>query len=51
MTGRSVDDHPLSKQGNLWEPVDTDRDFGSHGDFDDKARPRSLQQVLARFTG
>jgi len=32
-----------SKPDNLYEPVDARGDFGAHGDFDDEARPRSLQ--------
>ncbi|WP_310962062.1 SDR family oxidoreductase [Nocardioides terrisoli] len=51
LTDQAVDDHPLSKQGNLDEPADRDRDFGSHGAFDDKAKRWSLQQVIARLTG
>jgi NAD(P)-dependent dehydrogenase (short-subunit alcohol dehydrogenase family) len=51
LTATSVDEHPLSKLGNLWEPVDTDHDFGSHGDFDDRSHGHSLQQLLARLTG
>jgi NAD(P)-dependent dehydrogenase (short-subunit alcohol dehydrogenase family) len=51
LTGEPVAEHPLSRRGNLWEPADTDRDFGSHGEFDDKSRGRSLQQLLSRLTG
>ncbi len=34
---------------NLWEPADDEsgRDFGTHGDFDSRARSRSLQQWVA----
>lgn len=32
-----------SKPDNLFEPVDAVGDYGAHGDFDDEARPRSLQ--------
>ncbi|MDP9374904.1 MAG: SDR family oxidoreductase [Chloroflexota bacterium] len=28
---------------NLWEPVDADRDYGAHGDFDDRASGSSPQ--------
>jgi len=32
-----------SKPDNLYEPMDARGDFGAHGEFDDEARPRSLQ--------
>lgn len=32
---------PGSWQDNLDTPVDADRDFGAHGDFDDRAHDRS----------
>jgi short-subunit dehydrogenase len=50
-TDRPVKDNPLSERGNLWEPADTGRDFGSHGAFDRRAKGRSLQQVLAHLIG
>lgn len=31
---------------NLFRPLDDDRDYGAHGEFDDEARPRSIQQEL-----
>lgn len=31
------------RPANLWEPVDTQRDFGAHGRFDRSAKPRSVQ--------
>jgi NAD(P)-dependent dehydrogenase (short-subunit alcohol dehydrogenase family) len=31
------------RRDNLYEPVDDDRDFGAHGDFDKRAHKRSLQ--------
>ncbi|HTZ74876.1 MAG TPA: SDR family oxidoreductase [Candidatus Aquilonibacter sp.] len=31
------------RRNNLWEPVDANEDFGSHGTFDNKARPFSFQ--------
>ena len=36
--------------GNLWEPADGEdgRDYGTHGSFDDQARPRSAQAILSR---
>ena len=30
-------------RNNLYEPVDEDRDFGAHGDFDDRAHAHSFQ--------
>lgn len=34
------------RPANLWEPVDDDQDFGSHGVFDNRSHPRSLQWWL-----
>ncbi len=31
------------RPANLWEPVDVDKDFGSHGDFDKRAIKKSWQ--------
>ena len=39
------------KRDNLFEPVDDDLDFGAHGPFDDKAKPRSLELEVARRRG
>ena len=41
-------DRPISpdRESNLYSPVDDDRDFGAHGDFDDKARSSSPQWWL-----
>jgi short-subunit dehydrogenase len=36
------------RQDNLARPVDEDRDFGAHGDFDRRAHPHSLQTLLDR---
>ncbi|AMM30811.1 short-chain dehydrogenase [Sinomonas atrocyanea] len=36
---------------NLWEPADTERDFGAHGVFDAKSSPRSLQLVASQHHG
>jgi NAD(P)-dependent dehydrogenase (short-subunit alcohol dehydrogenase family) len=33
---------------NLWDPVDDTRDFGSHGRFDDRARPTTWRTHLSR---
>ncbi|WP_433501613.1 SDR family oxidoreductase [Sphaerimonospora sp. CA-214678] len=43
-----VDDEPPTGVSNLWEPADTDRDYGAHGDFDDRSHPRSVQTWLSR---
>jgi len=44
-TGEPVDpDQP----DNLESPADEHRDFGAHGAFDDRAKPHSIQQSLAR---
>jgi NAD(P)-dependent dehydrogenase (short-subunit alcohol dehydrogenase family) len=32
-----------SRPDNLWNPVDADRDFGTHGTFDSRAKPRSAE--------
>jgi hypothetical protein len=32
-----------NRPDNLWSPVDEDRDYGSHGTFDNQARPMSFQ--------
>lgn len=31
---------------NLYQPADTSRDFGAHGEFDEKAKPRSWETEL-----
>ncbi len=36
------------RKDNLFEPVDQDRDFGAHGDFDDRATDHSYQVWLDR---
>ncbi|MGT2462602.1 SDR family oxidoreductase [Sinomonas atrocyanea] len=36
---------------NLWEPADTERDFGAHGVFDAKSSPRSFQLVASQHHG
>jgi short-subunit dehydrogenase len=35
--------HDPSKPGNLYEPMDRDRDMGAHGRFDSKATDHSMQ--------
>ncbi|MBY8882248.1 SDR family oxidoreductase [Actinacidiphila acidipaludis] len=43
------------RPGNLWEPLDDEdgmaRDFGAHGEFDEKASARSPQTWAARHPG
>jgi NAD(P)-dependent dehydrogenase (short-subunit alcohol dehydrogenase family) len=36
--------------GNLWEPLDgaSHRDYGAHGEFDDRSHPHSAQQWIRR---
>jgi NAD(P)-dependent dehydrogenase (short-subunit alcohol dehydrogenase family) len=41
------DGRPDGRGDNLWEPLDGDRDFGAHGEFDDRARARSLEVWFA----
>ncbi|WP_204015201.1 SDR family oxidoreductase [Sphaerimonospora thailandensis] len=43
-----VDGKPPSGVSNLWEPADTDRDYGAHGGFDERSHPRSVQTWLSR---
>ncbi|MCR6490567.1 SDR family oxidoreductase [Amycolatopsis sp. OK19-0408] len=42
---------PAGQPANLWQPADRARDFGAHGEFDDKATPRSLQLWASRHHG
>ncbi|WP_084725623.1 SDR family oxidoreductase [Streptacidiphilus melanogenes] len=42
---------PGREAGNLFEPVDGFRDFGSHGRFDDRAHGFSAQQEAAHALG
>ncbi|MFW6641597.1 SDR family oxidoreductase [Nocardiopsis algeriensis] len=41
-------DAPPPERDNLFEPLDTDRDFGAHGEFDGESRDRSLSTELSR---
>jgi NAD(P)-dependent dehydrogenase (short-subunit alcohol dehydrogenase family) len=36
------------RHNNLYEPVDEDRDFGAHGDFDERAHDRSWQFFFSK---
>ncbi|MEV8609561.1 SDR family oxidoreductase [Amycolatopsis sp. NPDC051373] len=44
---------PDDQPANLWQPADGPRghDFGAHGEFDDKATPRSVQLWASRHHG
>ena len=39
------------RKDNLFEPVDDTEDRGSHGGFDDRARPRSYQWLASANRG
>ncbi len=43
--------HQPDAPTNLWEPADADRDFGTHGIFDDTAHARSVQQWASHHHG
>jgi NAD(P)-dependent dehydrogenase (short-subunit alcohol dehydrogenase family) len=40
-----------ARPNNLWEPVDDVEDFGAHGRFGDRARPRSWQLWMTEHRG
>jgi hypothetical protein len=40
-----------NRRDNLFEPVDDTEDRGSHGGFDDRARPRSYQWLASANRG
>jgi NAD(P)-dependent dehydrogenase (short-subunit alcohol dehydrogenase family) len=42
---------PSDQPENLWSPADRARDFGAHGQFGDKATPRSVQLWASRHHG
>ena len=46
-------DRPIApdRPHNLWEPVDAERDYGAHGDFDDRAHATSPQWWLTTHRG
>jgi short-subunit dehydrogenase len=47
-SGQQFDGHVgADRPVDLWEPADADRDFGSHGIFDDRAHTRSFQLWLS----
>jgi NAD(P)-dependent dehydrogenase (short-subunit alcohol dehydrogenase family) len=39
------------RPANLWEPVDRDKDFGTHGRFDDRSTTRSFQLWASQHHG
>jgi hypothetical protein len=43
-------DEPVEpdRPDNLWDPADDARDWGAHGDFDDRSHGRSAQWALTR---
>ena len=43
--------HPPDQSANLWEPVDAERDFGTHGIFDGRALSVSLQSWASQHRG
>jgi NAD(P)-dependent dehydrogenase (short-subunit alcohol dehydrogenase family) len=45
--------HDPDAPGNLWQPADGERghDYGAHGEFDDRAKPRSLQVWASQHHG
>ena len=52
ITAQQVDEpEDPDRPDNLFEPVDTDRDFGAHGRFDDRAHARSAQLWLSQHHG
>jgi NAD(P)-dependent dehydrogenase (short-subunit alcohol dehydrogenase family) len=40
-----------NQPANLWKPADADRDFGSHGIFDNKSTARSVQLTASQHHG
>lgn len=42
---------PVDQPANLWEPADSERDFGAHGLFDDQAWRRSPQVWASQHHG
>jgi NAD(P)-dependent dehydrogenase (short-subunit alcohol dehydrogenase family) len=45
---QTSDPHDPDQPGNLFEPRDQTVDYGSHGVFDDMAKPRSVQSWASR---
>lgn len=39
------------RPSNLWQPADEDRDYGAHGEFDDRATGRSAQLWASQHHG
>lgn len=42
---------PADQPANLWEPADSTKDFGTHGVFDDRSKPRSIQLWASQHHG
>jgi NAD(P)-dependent dehydrogenase (short-subunit alcohol dehydrogenase family) len=45
---QTEDDAAPDRPNNLWDPADDARDWGAHGDFDDRSHGRSAQWALSR---
>jgi hypothetical protein len=48
---QTEDDAAPDRPNNLWDPADDARDWGAHGDFDDRSHGRSAQWALSRYRG
>ncbi|WP_138443060.1 SDR family oxidoreductase [Sinomonas susongensis] len=48
---QTSDPHNPEQPANLWEPADAEKDFGTHGIFDDKSSSRSLQLEASQHHG
>jgi NAD(P)-dependent dehydrogenase (short-subunit alcohol dehydrogenase family) len=48
VSAQQTGERPPTGLANLWEPADEERDFGAHGEFDDRAHSRSVQTWLSR---
>ncbi|GIM90920.1 SDR family oxidoreductase [Paractinoplanes toevensis] len=50
---QTADPHDPKDPGNLWKPADGEQghDFGAHGEFDDRSKPRSLQVWASQHHG
>jgi NAD(P)-dependent dehydrogenase (short-subunit alcohol dehydrogenase family) len=44
-------DEPAEQAANLWEPADDNRDYGAHGDFDNRSTARSYQVWASQHRG
>lgn len=48
---QTSEQRPEDQPENLWEPADGQRDFGTHGAFDDRSTPRSTQLWASHHHG